>query len=207
MQASFCRFFFEIEGRQDKKLFLLFLTVLVPLTTGCRSLFSSGSNTVKSPWKDFAEAKAAFDQIIPGQTTTNELERLGFNPFSSPNVRILTYLDVIGRFLPNNSIQKTDLPESVRDCLEAKDSCQAYELDLTVTRSKRYGNLFLDIFAFNRKTRETGWNFKALIVLNRGTVVYKLWSGEPRLERYETKKRPLVPLQELESTIHIPSPY
>ncbi len=207
MQASFCRFFFEIEGRQDKKLFLLFLTVLVPLTTGCRSLFSSGSNTVKSPWKDFAEAKAAFDQIIPGQTTTNELERLGFDPFSSPNVRILTYLDVTSRFLPNNSIQKADLPESVRDCLEAKDNCQAYELDLTVIRSKRYGNLFLDIFGFNRKTRETGWNFKALIVLNRGKVVYKLWSGEPNLERYETKKKPLGPLQELDSTIHIPSPY
>ena len=63
----------------------------------------------------------AFDQIIPGQTTTDELECLGFDPFSNANVRILTYLDVIGRFLPNNSIQKTDLPVSVRDCLEAKN--------------------------------------------------------------------------------------
>ena len=113
----------------------------------------------------------------------------------------------MSRFLPNNSIQKTDLPASVRECLEAKDNCQAYELDLTVTRSKRYGNLFLDIFAFNRKTRETGWNFKALIILNRGKVVYKLWSGEPNLERYETKKRPLGPLQELDGMLHVPSPY
>ena len=128
-----------------KKLLLLGLAVLVLSSTGCRSLFTSGSNTVQSPWKTFAEAKTAFDQIIPGQSTTNELECLGFDPFSSANVRILTYLDVISRFLPNNSIQKTDLPEPVRACLEAKDSCQAYELDLTVTRSKRYGNLFLDI--------------------------------------------------------------
>ena len=190
-----------------KKSLLLFLTALLPLTTGCRSLFTSGSNLVKSPWKDFAEAKTAFDQIIPGQTTTNELKCLGFDPFTSPNVKILTYLDVISRFLPNNSIQKTDLPESVRDCLEAKNDCQAYELDLTATQSKRYGNLFLDIFGFHRKTRETGWNFKALIVLNRGTVVYKLWSGEPNLERYETKKKPLGPLQELDGAVHVPSPY
>jgi len=185
---------------------LLALVALVPLITGCRSLFSSDSNTVQSPWKDFAEAKAAFDQITPGQSTTDELECLGFDPFSNANVKILTYLEVMSRFLPNNSIQKADLPEPVRACLEAKDKCQAYELDLTVTRSKRYGNLFLDIFAFNRKTRETGWNFKALIVLNRGTVVYKLWSGEPNLERYETKKKPLGPLQELEGVVHPPSP-
>jgi len=114
---------------------------------------------------------------------------------------------VMSRFLPNNSIQKADLPASVRECLEAKADCQAYELDLTVTHSKRYGNLFLDIFAFNRKTHETGWNFKALVVLNCGKVVYKLWSGEPNLERYETKKKPLGPLQELDGTLHVPSPY
>ena len=189
-----------------EKSLLLFLTALVVLTTGCRSLFTSGSNSVKSPWKDFAEARTAFDQIVPGQTTTNELACLGLDPFSSPNVKILTYLDVINRFLPNNSIQKADLPKSVRDCLEAKNDCQAYELDLTVTQNKRYGNLFLDIFGFLRKTRETGWNFKALIVLNRGTVVYKLWSGEPQLERYEKKKKPLGPLQELDGVFRPPMP-
>src|SRR5437879_4286719 len=90
--------------------------------------------------------------------------------------------------------------------LPTKNDCQAFELDLTVTQSKRYGNLFLDIFGFLRKTRETGWNFKALIVLNRGTVVFKLWSGEPHLERYEKKKKSLGPLQELDSLVRPPSP-
>ena len=190
-----------------KKPMLVLLSALVVLATGCRSLFTSGSNTVKSPWKDFGEAKIAFDEITVGQSTTNELECLGFDPFSNANVKILTYLDVTSRFIPNNSIQKEDLPRSVRECLAAQDNCQAYELDLTVTRSKRYGNLFLDVFGFNRKNRETGWSFKALIVLNRGRVVYKLWSGEPNLERHETKKKPLGPLQELDTTIHLPTPY
>ncbi|HKI71704.1 MAG TPA: hypothetical protein VKA81_04950, partial [Verrucomicrobiae bacterium] len=99
------------------------------------------------------------------------------------------------------------LPRPVCDCLEAKDNCQAYEVDLTVTQSKRYGNLFLDMLAFNRKTRETGWNFNALIVLNHDKVVYKLWSGEPNLERFETKKKPLGPLQELDGAVRPPSPY
>jgi len=186
----------------------LFICVaFIVLSTSCRSLFSSGSTTVKSPWKTFTDAKAAFDQIVPGQTTTNELKALGFNPFTNPNVKILTYLDVMSRFLPNVSIRKEDLPRPVCDCLEAKDNCQAYEVDLTVTQSKRYGNLFLDMLAFNRKTRETGWNFNALIVLNHDQVVYKLWSGEPNLERFETKKKPLGPLQELDGAVRPPSPY
>ena len=191
-----------------KKWLLLVLTAFVPVTTGCRSLFASGSSTVKSPWKDFAEAKTSFDQITPGQSTTEELEYLGFDPFSNPNVKILKYLDGTSRFLPNNSIQKADLPEPVRAGLEDKSDCQSYDLGLTVTRRKRYGNLFLDMFAFNRETRETGWNFKALIVLNRGMAVYKLWSGEPKLERYETKKEPLGPLQELDGVIRpsMPTP-
>jgi len=210
----------ELDARQLPPIFLksqsagmnqsrwLILIACVALNTGCRSLFTSGSNTAQSHWKDFPEAKAAFDQIVPGQSTTEELECLGFDPFSNSNVKILTYLDVTSRFIPNNSVQKSDLPETVRKCLEAKNECQAYELDLTVTRSKRYGNLFLDVFGFNRKTRETGWNFKALIVLNAGKVVYKLWSGEPNLERYETRKKPLGPLQELEGVIRpsIPVP-
>ena len=179
----------------------LSLATVVLLAMGCRALHPSSSTAVKSPWNSFEEAQGAFDRIASGQTTTNELECLGFGPFANPNVKILTYLDVMTRFLPNVSIRKEDLPTTVRDCLEAKEGCQAYEIDLTVTQSKRYGNLFLDMFAFNRKTRETGWSFKALLVLHHDTVVYKLWSGEPRLERYDAKKKPLGPLQELDSVI------
>jgi hypothetical protein len=73
-------------------------------------------------------------------------------------------------------------------------------LDLTVVTSQRYGNLALDMLAFNRKTHETGWNFKALILLNHDKVLYKLWSGQPNLDRYEQKKKPLGPLQELDAT-------
>ncbi|PYJ98877.1 MAG: hypothetical protein DME23_10870, partial [Verrucomicrobia bacterium] len=92
----------------------LFIWVaFIVLSTSCRSLFSSGSNIVKSPWKTFADAKAAFDQIVPGQTSTNELKALGYNPFTNSNVKILTYLDVMSRFLPNVSIRKEDLPRPV----------------------------------------------------------------------------------------------
>ena len=45
-----------------------------------------------------------------------------------------------------------------------------------------------------------GWNFKALILLNHDKVLYKLWSGQPNLDRTEQKKKPLGPLQEIDAT-------
>ena len=129
-----------------------------------------------------------------------ELRTLGFDPYANPNVRILNYLDIQNRFLPNQSVRWEDLPTPVRQSIEGKESSVAYELDLTVVNSQRYGNLALDMLAFNRKTHETGWNFKALILLNHDKVLYKLWSGQPNLDRYEQKKKPLGPLQELDAT-------
>lgn len=180
---------------------VIFLGLLTLSQTGCTSMFTSGKNSVKSSWNSFDETKIAFDQIQPGNTVKDELTCLGFDPYYDPNVRILTYLDIMNRFLPNNSVQLKDLPLPVQQCLAAQDKAQAYELEINDSNSKRYGNLFLDVFAFNRKTRETGWNFKALILLNDDVVVYKLWSGQPMVERYDQKKKPLGPLQEMEGSI------
>ena len=161
-------------------------------------MHSSGRSEAKSPWPDFASAKAAFDSITPGQTSIAELRTLGFDPYANPNVRILNYLDIQNRFLPNQSVRWEDLPTPVRQSIEGKESSVAYELDLTVVTSQRYGNLALDMLAFNRKTHETGWSFKALILLNHDKVLYKLWSGQPHLDRLDQKKQPLGPFQDLE---------
>lgn len=181
---------------------LLGLTVM---TSGCASMFVSGRSSVQTGWQSFEAAHDAFKQVVPGTTRKDQLAALGFDPFVNPNVRVLSYLDVQNRFLPNTSIRLADLPEPVREFLAARERSLAYEVDVTVTRSKRHGNLFLDVFSFNRKTEETGWSFKALVLLNGEQVVYKLWSGQPRLLTFQQKKRPLGPLQELEASIVIPT--
>ena len=87
---------------------LLFLA-LVASTTGCRSLFPSESKTTRTPWQNFDEAQAAFDKITPHKTSIEELKSLGFDPSTTPNVKVLTYLDLIERFIPNQSITLADL--------------------------------------------------------------------------------------------------
>jgi len=179
---------------------LLYLA-LVLTTTGCKSLFSSTSHRSRTPWENFDEAQVAYDKVIPHKTTLTELKGLGFDPFTTPNVKILTYLDLIQRFIPNSSISIQDLQPDVRDCIESKDCCHAYEMELDLTDSKRYGNLALDVFGFNRKTRTSGWRFKALVIVKDDVVAYKLRSGEPNVNRLEQKKKPLGPLQEMDNIV------
>ena len=180
---------------------LLYLALVVT-TTGCKALFSSSSQRSRTPWQNFDEAQAAYDKVVPHQTTIVELKTMGFDPLTTPNVKILTYLDLIQRFLPNNSITLEDLQPDVRACIESKDCCHAYEMDLDLTDSKRYGNLVLDVFGFNRKTKTSGWTFKALIIVKDDIVAYKLRSGEPNVDRLEQKTKPLGPLQEMDNILY-----
>ena len=179
---------------------LLYLA-LVLTTTGCKALFSSTSQRARTPWQNFDEAQSAYDKVDPHKTTVNELKTMGFDPMTTPNVKILTYLDLIQRFIPNASITFDDLQPDVRACIESKDCCHAYEMDLDLTDNKRFGNLALDIFGFNRKTKTTGWTFKALIIVKDDIVAYKIRSGEPNVDRVEKKTKPLGPLQELDNVI------
>ena len=174
---------------------------LAVLATGCKALFPSEDRRTLNQWKSFDETQLAFDKIIPHQTSTADLKKMGLDPHSSPNIQLLTYLDVINRFIPNQSITKDDLPPDIKSCLESKDCCQAYELKLEVAKSKREGNLILDMFNFKKKTKITGWSFKGLIVIKDNIVSYKLVSGEPIVDRMDKKVRPLGPLQELDGLV------
>jgi len=179
----------------------LLFTALVVMTTGCKSLFVSSSQKARTPWQNFEEAETAFDKVIPHKTTITELKGMGFDPVSTPNIKILTYLDLIERFIPNASISLEDLQPDVRACIESKDCCHAYELDIELTDNKRFGNLALDVFGFSRKTKTTGWKYKALVIVKDDVVAYKLRSGEPNVDRVDQKKKPLGPLQELDNIV------
>lgn len=161
---------------------------------GCASLLPSSKESVKSPWKSFDEVRSSYDKIIPGKTTCEELKDLGFATEASPNVKNLNYLDVAKAVQP---IRKEELDAGLAACLDARDECRAYDLELTNLNRKRNGNFWLDLLNFKRKTRETGWRFRALIVVVRDVTTYKVWSGEPRIDLSRESKNPLGPLQDV----------
>lgn len=173
------------------------------LTSSCTGLLPSVEKTTQSPWNSFDSAKESFDKIIPQKTTSEDLKTLKFDPFETANVKLITYLDLIERFIPNESIGLDDLPSGVRSCLEAKEACQGYEVNPQKVNNKRYGNVLLDLLNFRRQTKIFGWKFSALVVLQEGLVVYKLWGGEPNVLQFEDKRNPLGPLQEIGEVLQL----
>lgn len=171
--------------------------------SGCSStaLLPRQQKIVVTPWNSFAEAKKAFDQVKPYQTRKDELEKLGFAPDVTPNITILNYLDIMERFMPNQSITIKDLAEGLQDCLADQEQCMAYEIVIRKYDSQRFGNVFLDLFNFRRKTTLSGWEFMALIVMKDSLVVYTLSSGRPNTDELDDAKNPLGPLQSADRLI------
>ena len=169
----------------------------VAFISGCSTLLPSAKQYTESPWKSYEAVKNAFDKIVPGQTTLKDLETLGFGPGQTPNVELLNYLDIIQKFMPNQSIRIEDLDPAIQTCLKVKDLCTGLKVSPEWTGNKRYGNLFLDLFNFERKTKISGWRFEALLVVIDDVVVYKLSSGQPKVLRDENKRNPLGPIQDI----------
>ena len=174
--------------------FLAILTACV----GCSGILPTSHVATSSHWAGFAESKASFDSVEPASTSVDQLRELGFDPLSTPNLRLLNHLDLISIFLPNPSITIADIDPAVRECLGDADLCRGYSLDLKVIDRERFGNVFLDMFGFRRYTRETGWAFEAILVLHGPFVVHKQWSGQPIVDRIEERVTPLGPLQEID---------
>jgi hypothetical protein len=172
-----------------------FLVTMLLILTACASPLPRTAETTKSPWKTFDQAMDSYDKVILNQTTVGNLQELGFDPYSTPNVKILSYLDVIKKFMSTNSVKLTDLPVSVRECLKKQETCKAYEANPGIIKKKRIGSAFKDLLGFKRRTIESGWRFNALIILDDDLVVYKIWSGVPFIDYEKSRSNPLGPLQ------------
>lgn len=170
---------------------MIILSVL-SLQVGCAALLPRTKVVANSPWTRYTEAKEAFDAITVGKTTTADLRGLGFDITNSPNLKVLNYLDIAGTV---DAIPEDQLDPGLKACLNARSDCRAYVFEPKRNYSKRIGNFWLDILSFRRKTHQTGWRFKALIVFVNDHVAYKLSSGEPEIDEMETKTNPLGPFQ------------
>jgi hypothetical protein len=179
----------------------LTLGLLTVALGGCGGLLPRSDQSVNVTWKSFDEAKAAFDRIEPGFTSVADLERLGFDPYTSPNTTILTYLDVIKYFMPNQSIRLDDLDPAVQACIRARDACRGFRMSAGETHSKRHGSVLLDLFNFRRRATQTGWQFTALLLAHEERITYKLWGGQPKLDGQTDRRNPLGPLQSMDDVL------
>lgn len=152
--------------------------------------------SVVGPWQSYHEAEEAFNKIVPYQTTVADLKTLMLDHASNPNnITILTYSDVIRRFIPSPSVSADELAPGVRDCIKALAACQGYEIVQQATSRKRYGNFWADFLNFKRKVEVTGWSFSGVILVKDNVVIYSLAGGQPSIYSLEENKNPLGPFQ------------
>ncbi len=161
------------------------------------SILPKERETVESRFRSFDEAYAAFRTVRVQSTTVEELGAIGFNSRDVPYLEILTYLDLIERFMPRDSIRFADLDASVQDCLRAQLGCKGFIVKPSDIKSERIGSAFMDIFDFRRTQIRYGWEAEALFVMHEDVVVYKLWSGRPRINERREKVNPLGPFQNI----------
>ena len=181
---------------------VLAISSLFIILTGCASLLPSSKVTVKSPWENYDNAKADYEKITPGQTTLEDLHKLGFTPYKVPNVRILNVTEIITVFMPTPAIRIENLDQGIQRCIESKDRCTAYRIEPSILDSKRIGNFWLDLLSFKRDTVVTGWEFRGLITIVDNVVTYKdPPGGRPTINTEEIQKKPLGPLQDIGGAI------
>lgn len=185
-------------GHRNPLLSVIFMTWVVLGLGACSSILPREEQETISPWEGFDQVKKSFDNVVPGETSFDELKKLGFNPEVTPNIKRITYIDLLARFLPNQSLRIEDVDPRVSQCIRAREDCYGLEITPGEIDRQRFGNAFLDVFGFKRRTRTTGWRFDGLIVLHEDLVVYKLAGGNSNINQIETRKRPLGPLQEID---------
>jgi hypothetical protein len=160
---------------------------------GCTALLPSSKDVVRAPWNNFQDVSAAYNKVVPNETTLPQLGKLGFDIYSTPNVKILNYLDIAAT---TQNIKNEDLGPGLARCLKVRNSCTGYQFAPSVMKNERIGNFFLDILNFRRKTKGTGWQFTATFLVIDNVVVDKFWNGSPVIHVDRDAKNPLGPLQD-----------
>lgn len=177
-------------------------TVAAVLLAGCSSVLPNSVNKSQSSWKTYEDAKVSYDQVSVGRSTNGDIRKLGFDPKTVPNIKIMNYVDVVNLFGP--AFKLDDLPDGIHKCVVARDGCYAYKVAVQNIHSNREGNIPADLLGFSKYTKVTGWAFEATVVMVNDVVVYKLWNGTPDIQTSNSESTPLGPMQNMGSLIPKP---
>ena len=175
---------------------------LLFFTGGCatQSLLPTQGVYTESSFETYSQVETVVNEIIIGKTKYSELVKMGLDLENIPNVKRLTYLDVMKKFNLDSPSRYTifndiELPNGVIKTLEARENGRTYEINLERLKNQREGSLVLDMLNFRKNVHITGWNISVLILIVDDTVEYVLYSGEKNIDKHERERNPLGPFQ------------
>ena len=181
----------------------LLAAVCIAIGTGCGSTswLPSRSVNTQSQWQSYQEVESVVKGIKHGHTL-QDVKELGLDVYKTPNVQLLTYLDIAKRFgLIGLKDQSVTIPDGVRRLMEAAEKGKGYELAVEATSHKRVGSFWADFFQFRKQTHSTGWRLSVLLIVVDDKVEYVLYKGNPNIDKLEKEKNPLGPFQKISGYI------
>lgn len=180
----------------------LLLSILVLFSGGCatQALLPTQGIYTESSFETYNQVESVVNKIKIGKTKYSDLVKMGLDLEKMPNVKRLTYLDVMTKFKLDSPSRYTifndiELPDGVIKTLKARENGLAYEINLERIVNQREGSLVLDMLNFRKNVHTTGWNISVLILVVDNTVEYVLYSGEKNINKREREKNPLGPFQ------------
>lgn len=169
---------------------------LTLLMGGCTSMLPKSLN--ESPtFQDFDDARKAIESLEPRKSTLATLSGMGISPAKQPNTLILTHSDIVRKVVSGSVLTKEDLDPGIVTCLDARDACRGWEVNVARIAKARTGNFWADFLNFKRRTETTGWRFNALILMVNDVVVYRAWGGQPVINEVDVNTNPLGPFQDM----------
>lgn len=166
------------------------------LLAACSTLLPRGVSDAPRPFNSYEAAATAADKIVPFKTKEEELPALGFDAKTGSNVQIIPYPNIVARLAPYSALELNHLDPGIRTCILAMAGCHGYLFRFEREDRKREGSFLADFLNFRRATHTTGWWFEALVVMDKdGTVLFRNVAGQPLIDRTDTQRNPLGPLQ------------
>ena len=181
---------------------ILITVGLLFFTGGCttQSLLPTQGVYTESSFETYTQVEGVVENIEIGKTKYSDLVKMGLDLENIPNVKRLTYLDVMSKFKLDSPsrytlFNKIELPAGVLKMLAAREGGLAYEINLERIRNQREGSVILDILNFRKNVHTTGWKISVLILIVDDTVEYVLYSGEKNIDTLKRERNPLGPFQ------------
>src|SRR5476651_244681 len=154
------------------------IAVLALVGCGVLTLLPRQNDPVPTRLVTMRDLAAAYGRVRPGLTRASQLARLGFDP-ASGSAQALSYLGVMERFMPRDSIRFDRLDETVRDCIAARDHCTALVFR-PLQRSYAPGrNVILSAFGLGAAAAGIDQPPEVTLLVRDGRVAFKMISGMP----------------------------
>ena len=154
------------------------IAVLAMVGCGALTLLPRQNDPVPVRLVTIKDLAAAYGRVQPGTTRATQLTAMGFD-LGMANSQALSYLGVMERFMPRDSVRFDRLSAAVQDCIVARDHCTALVFRSMERARSSAGAGILTAFGLGAAAAGTERPPEVTLLVRDGRVTFKMISGLP----------------------------